>query len=182
MILTSTGLTTQNIVNELYKMLNKSINQVRVLFVPTAAINKDDQIMVSASFQELIDIGVVANNIVNYNCNRYISKEEFNDYDIIYFCGGDEDFLMKKINECNINNELIDAVNKNLIFIGVSAGSIIASDNMQNKKGLGLISLQINPHAEKDITPNGVVFNKNKIINLADDHAIIVFGQHIHIS
>ena len=181
LILTSTGLTTSDIINELYKMLNKNIDQVRVLFVPTAAITKEDQSMIPLCFQELISIGILANNIVNYNCNRYISKNEFNEYDIIYFCGGDENYLMKKINECNIYNELNKAVSENLIFIGVSAGSMIASDYMQDKKGLGLISLQINPHAEDNITPNGIIFNKDNIINLADDHAIIVLGKHIHL-
>lgn len=181
MILTSTGLTTPDIIDELYKMLNKPINQIRVLFVPTAAIDKKAQSVVPLCFQELIDLGVISNNIITYNCNRYISEDEFNEYDIIYFCSGNEDYLMKKINECNIINELNQAVNKQLIFIGVSAGSMIASDNMQYKKGLGLISLQINPHATKDITPNGIIFNKNNIINLADDHAIIVIGRHMHI-
>lgn len=181
LILTSTGLTTKSIINELYQMLNKNIDQIRVLFIPTAALTKDDQLMIPLCFQELVDLGILANNIISYNCDRYISENELNEYDIIYFCGGDENYLMKKINECNIYNEISKAVSNNLIFIGVSAGSMIASDNIEHKKGLGLVSLQINPHATKEVTPNGIVFNKDNIINLADNHAIIVLGKHVHI-
>lgn len=182
MILTSTGLSSPAIVQEFLNMLNKPIDQIKCLFVPTAANDKQSQEVIPLCFNELTDIGILSGNIISYNCDRYISANELNSYDVIYVCGGSETFLMKKINECGIADELKKAVEKNLIFIGVSAGSMIASNKIDKINGLGLVTITINPHATENITENGTIFKKtNETINLADDHAIIVSGRHMHL-
>lgn len=181
MILTSTGLDNDNVRNEFLNMLNKPVNQLYCLFIPTAANDKESQQMIPLCFNELTDIGILPGNIVTYNCDRYISQDELSAYDVVYVCGGDENYLMKKINEINVANELKKAVEQNLIYIGVSAGSMITSNKMQDKKGLGLITPQINPHAEKNITLPGTIFKKDEIINLADEHAVVVSGRHMHL-
>lgn len=176
MILTSSGMN-ETITQELLNTLNKSVNIIRCLFIPTAAINKDDELMIPVYFQQLVNIGILSGNITSYNCNRYLSVEELNDYDIIFVCDGNLDFLLKKINEVNIAGIIKKAVEDKIIYIGAGVGSIIATI----KNGFNLVSLQVNVHATENISKTDTIFNKNVPINLADEQAIIVSGKHMHI-
>ena len=182
MILTSTGFDNPAIQQEFLNMLNKPVDQIQCLFIPTAANDKQSQELIPLCFNELTDIGILPGNIITYNCDRYISSNELSEYDVVYVCGGSENYLMKKINECGIADELKKAIEQNLIFVGVSAGSMIASNKMNHHvNGLGLVPMQINPHAEENIVKDGTIFNKNQTINLSDQQAIVVSGKHMHV-
>ena len=179
LILTATDLN-NNIKQEFLNMLIKPINNIRCLFIPTAANTKEYQEMIPLYFQQLIDIGILPGNISTYNCDRYISLNELKEFDVIVFCDGNEDFLMQKINELNIADIIKQAIETKLIFIAIGNSINIALTKMKNKNGIGLISLSINLHAKDNIN-TGIIYNKKDIINLADNNAIIVLGTHMHI-
>lgn len=179
LILTATDLN-NNVKQEFLNMIITPINNIRCLFIPTAANTKEYQEMIPLYFQQLIDMGILAGNITTYNCDRYISLNELKEFDVIVFCDGDENFLMQKINELNIVESIKAAIEAKCIFIAIGNSIYIALSKMSNKKGIGLVSLSINLHAKDNIN-TGIIYNKKDIINLANNNAIIILGTHMHI-
>lgn len=169
-LLTSTGFDNKKFERLFIDNIGKPIKEVRVLFVPTAANDKESKEVVPFCRKELIDAGVLSKNIVTYNLDRPMEIRELMSFDAIYFCGGSETHLMKAIHKANFANVLIKAVKNGLFYIGVSAGSMIATGSVKNN--LGFIPNPLEPHCEKDVTPDGKI-PKGKIpINISDNQAV----------
>lgn len=169
-LLTSTGFSNKKLEKLFLDNINKPVDKVKVIFVPTAANDKESRSIIPFCFQDLINAGVKSKNIITYNLNRIMGLEEISKFDAIYFCGGSETHLMKAINHINFAPTLKAAINNGLFYIGVSAGSMIASSSVKNN--LGIIPNRLEPHCEKNITPDGILPNKDKPINLSDNQAI----------
>lgn len=169
-LLTSTGFDNKLFEKKFRDSMNKPINLVKVLFVPTAANDDESRSVVPFCRQDLTDAGVSDENIVTYNLDRPMSLKELSEYDAIYFCGGSETYLMEAINKIGFAPILLQAVERGLFFIGVSAGSMIASPSVENN--LGIINNPIEPHCEEDITPCGALPPIGETINLSDFQAV----------
>ena len=61
-------------------------------------------------------------------------------YDAIYFCGGSPEYLMKRIRRVRLAAPLRQFTEEGGVYVGVSAGSIIAASNMRS--GLQLVKLR----------------------------------------
>ena len=179
LILTSNGLCNETINNEFLNMLIVPVNTLRCLFIPTAAITKKSQELIPYYFNQLLDLGIQSGNITTYNCDRYINDEEIKSYNFVYVCDGDPSYLMKQINNINIQESLKKAI-ESVIYIGIGAGSQIVSETIGNKKGLGFIPSTIECHIEEKEF-EGSIFNKDVIIKLTDDQALIVTGRKFYV-
>ena len=60
---------------------------------------------------------------------RLMSAEELNQYDIIVFCGGNANTLLNEVNRTGFSVLLKPAIENGLIYLGISAGSMIAAGN-----------------------------------------------------
>lgn len=169
-LLTSTGFTNKNFERLFLDNVGKPVEQLRALFVPTAANDEESRNILPLCRQDLTDAGILDENIDTYDLDRPMDAIEIGLYDAIYFCGGSETYLMEAINKVNFGPVLLEAVNDGLFYIGVSAGSMIASSSV--KGSLGIIPNPLEPHCEKNITPNGKLPPKNAPINLSDDQAV----------
>lgn len=169
-LLTSTGFTNKKFEKLFINNIRKPINKVRVIFVPTAAIDKESKSILPECKKDLTNAGVLKQNIITYDLDYLMDINELSTFDAIYFCGGSENHLMKAINKIGFKKPLLNAINDSLFFIGVSAGSMIASNSVKNN--LGIIPNKLEPHCEKDITPDGPLPPRNIQINLSDDQAV----------
>ena len=175
-LLTSAGFDNKNIEKVFVENVGKPTGTVKVLFIPTAANDDESKEMVPLCHEEIVNAGVLADNIVTYDLDRQMDIGELGDYDAVYFCGGCEKHLMNKINEAGFGEVLMKAVENGLFFIGVSAGSMIASSSVENN--LGVISNPLEPHCEEDITPCGKLPENNQQINLSDNQAVWIYGDN----
>ena len=162
-LLTSTGFTNPNIKNKFLQLLTKSPLESKVLFIITAAQDPDSIRILPACLDDLTECGIKDENIRIYDMHESLNKDEINEYDAIYVCGGDTEYLENRMNEINLQNLIKEYKG---IYIGVSAGSIAA------QKALKLIENEIDVHCKygsenKIITPN-------KPINLTDNQAIYI--------
>ena len=88
-------------------------------------------------------------------------KKDFKKVDIIYFSGGNTFYLLEKIQQTKCANVIRDFVNSGKIYIGTSAGSVVAGPDiypvysldkiseapkLKGYKGLGLVDFVIFPH------------------------------------
>lgn len=175
-LLTSTGFTNKNIEKIFIDNIHKPLSDVKVIFVPTAANDPESKSIVPECYKDLTNAGIPDKNIMWYDLDRQMNLSEIMAYDAIYFCGGSEKYLIKRINQINFEPILISAINNGIFFIGVSAGSMIVSDSVKN--GLGIIKNKLEPHCEKNIALNGNInLNDNTQIRLSDNQALWIYGD-----
>jgi dipeptidase E len=187
LLLTSTGFENPNISKEFLKLVKKSPSEIKVLFVPIAAKTEEELKYVKESKKELIDLGV--KKIIEVKKNINYKK----DFDAIYICGGNTFYLLHRIRELSLDRLIKKFVKRGKIYIGVSAGSIIAGPNIEiaspfdkNKvnlkdlTGLNLINIIVSPHyckKEEKIIENFKKKSKYKVIPLTDKQALLVLGN-----
>lgn len=166
-LLTSTGFDNINIKNKFLELLDCPIKEAKVLFITTAAIDADSIRVLSYCLDDLTSCGIIDNNIKIYDMHKKIDLKEYN---AIYVCGGDTDYLESRIEELNYQDELREYISNGGIYIGVSAGSIIVCKNYPN--GICLIDNILDVHVENG-SKNGKIENNDNIY-LTDNQAIYI--------
>lgn len=196
LFLTSSGLN-ENTAKVFWECINKEPTDTRVIFVPSAAVGNDSaREGIAVCIERLMSMGIALNNILVYDLAllvsggyertyssyienipaqfRLMSAEELGRYDMIVFCGGNAEALMNEMNRTGLSEPLKQAVENGLIYLGISAGSMIAAGNFEN--GLGYLSIPLIPHAEKG-TPCGEV-PENGVIELSDGQVVLIKGEN----
>lgn len=174
LLLTSTGLMSECIQNVFLKNVPDDINQVKVIFVPTAANDDESRAMLPKCMNDLTKLGVKCENILEYDLDNSLTKEEALKYDAIYFCGGSTKYLLERINAIGFAAIIDEMLKANKLFIGVSAGSKICGSNYEGN--LGYLKRNIELHC-KDGSPFGVV-NWNNIVCLTDSQALVIDNEN----
>lgn len=170
LLLTSAGLVNQPIIDALADLVQKPFKTINLAFIPTAANVEPggkewliDDLYNCKKLQfkqvDIVDISAVAKNI----CQPRLEQA-----DILFFGGGNAHYLMKQIEKSGLKNLLMSWL-KTKIYLGLSAGSIIACHQRSDKysahffgepnhdekyKCLGLVNFQIIPHLNSDYFPN----------------------------
>ena len=137
----------------------------KAIFIPTAGDPYDNKDFIEADRIALEKYGldIVEMDIKNKN-EEEIRKAIFN-ADIILVAGGDTFYLMAKLKESGADKVIKEFIEKNGIYIGSSAGSIVCCptiegaeefDNpnlakgLDNFDGMGVFKDVIIPHAQKE--------------------------------
>jgi len=194
LFLTSVGFLNKKVADVFLKELNKEPNKSQVLMVSVQQ-TKQDKYYLEESKKELNDLGF--DDIFIYNLDRKILLDEVKDCDIIYVCGGNTYYIMKKFRETGLDRIVIKLVNQGKIYIGVSAGSIMAGPNikisgwgidgdkndvdLKDLTGFNFTNIAIFPHFEKDKHKQEIEEFRKKVdypvIELTDNQAVFVKGK-----
>ena len=195
LLLTSTGFSNKRFSSLFLEKINKKPEEIKVIFIPTAATDDDAKAMLPYCYQDLTSIGILSENIFIYDLRYLLSSssnkeqsdflrafrllpvEEMGNFDAIYFCGGDHSYLLDEVNRTDFKEVLKTAVENGLFYIGTSAGAIIAAENMPDN--LGLIKKHLNVHCVKG-TPSGKL-PSGKTIYLTDQQAVFIEGDNYEI-
>lgn len=159
------------------KMLEKPANEAKVLFIPTAAITDEAIQMVGKCRKELLCSGILPENITDFNIGDPITTDEALNYDCIYFTGGNTGYLLEKIKQTGFDRIIKAMVHANRVYVGVSAGSLIATPNIgepfdEKTSALALIQAYISVH-----NPQGTAARTDlplPHVPLTDDQALAV--------
>lgn len=143
-LLTSAGLETEEIKEYFEKMLGKEMSLVKAVFIPTASIDAGAIDVLPKCMNDLLKCGIVDKNIYVYDLHVGMEIEELSQYDVVYLCGGNTTYLLERINATGFNKTLMEYIRKNGMVIGVSAGSLIFSNNLAGN--LGLINTKLHVH------------------------------------
>lgn len=143
-LLTSAGLETEGIKECFVDMVNKNMSLVKALFIPTAAIDAGAIEVLPKCMNDLLKCGILDKNIDVFDLHTGMEFEKLQLYDAVYLCGGNAYYLLERINATRFNKSLMDYINNNGLVIGVSAGSLIFSNNLDNN--LGLIDTKLDVH------------------------------------
>lgn len=131
---------------------------------------------------------------INISEKRDFSRKNY--FDIYYVAGGNTFYILDRLKKTNLFSTIKKAVADGKIYIGTSAGSIIAGPDIEiagfgpsgdendihlkNLSGLGLVNFLVYPHylkKEKAVVEKFYKLSKKPIIVLADGQAIIVSGN-----
>lgn len=176
-LLTSCGLETETIENKFKNMLPKAPEKIKAMFIPTAANSPDAIEVLPKCLNDLLKCGILRENIVVNDLHDAGEGEMQNVFDVVYLCGGDPYYLLKRINECGFNRELMDYIDHGGIVVGVSAGSIIFANNMLDN--LGILQCSLDVHCSEEICERPGYYEKNRMqgIKLGNRQAIILDGD-----
>lgn len=165
-LLTSAGIVNSSIEQALLELVGKPVNEITVVFVPTAAnLIADDKSWLVKNYNDFLKLGLKSFDIVDIAA---VPKENwqkrFEVADIICFGGGDEQYLARVMRESGVVEALPELL-KTRVYMGISAGSMVAGKLLPedlirtllpeeifegNEKGFGLLDLSILPHFNSD--------------------------------
>lgn len=199
LFLTSGGLT-DDMKKHFFDIIGKRPEEVKVLFIPTAAIETDGaREGIAICLYELSLMGIPYENILVYNLElilsegyertyssyvkdtfmlaRLLTDEEIKMFDVVFVGGGDASVLCREMVRTGFDKKLKRAINDGLVYVGISAGSMYAAGNLAD--GLHIIDNPIIPHH------NGMKLtelpNDRDEIGLADGQAVYIANDSISI-
>ena len=195
LFLTSNGLN-EKTTSLFWKYVGKEPIDTKAILVPSAAVDNDGaREGIIVCMERLMNMGIPANNILIYDLAlllsdgykrtyssyvrdipaqlRLMNALELAQYDVIAFCGGNARRLMDEVNRTGLSEPLKQAIEKGLVYLGISAGSMIAAGNFADS--LGYLANPLIPHAEKG-SPCGEI-SKEGLIELADGQTVLIRGE-----
>lgn len=194
LLLTSAGFENPKIGRLFLKLVKKPANEIKVIFIPAAAITGEEKYYVKKSEEELLSAGIKHQNIKVLELEREIPYKDVENFDVIYVCGGNTFYLLNQVRNTGFDKTIKECVKNGKLYVGVSAGSILVGPNikiaclgdknecgLKNFTGLNLIDMAISPHANaKNDIDTIIAFAKQagyKILPLADNQALLVLDD-----
>jgi dipeptidase E len=170
-LLTSTGLSHKDIEKSFSEMVGKPYEEISVLFIENASTNEIEQQYVDKSFAELIDLGVLKKHIQVCHTPEDLLDISQIKQDVIYVCGGNSFHLLRDIRKTNFGEKIKEAMKKDVVYLGVSAGSIVLTpkiciasiepadenfDKVKNLSGLSIVDFEVSVHSPEIVTFDSV--------------------------
>ena len=195
LFLTSSGLN-EKTTPLFWECVGKEPIDTKAILVPSAAVENDGaREGIIVCMDALSQSGISVNNILLYDLTlllsdgykrtyssyvrdipaqlRLMNALELAQYDVIAFCGGNARTLLDEVNRTGLSEPLKQAIEKGLVYLGISAGSMIAAGNFADS--LGYLANPLIPHAEKG-SPCGEI-SKAGLIELADGQTVLIRGE-----
>ena len=174
-LLTSAGFETDRITAIFHGLFEKQPADIKALFIPTAANFPGAIAVLPKCVNDLLHAGIPSENIGVFDLHRGMSKDELSKYDVVYFTGGSSEYLLERINATGFNKTLIDYINNGGVYVGVSAGSGIAANDLPDS--LKLINCTLSVHMPAGTASGIIDTSANPHINLTDSSVIRILDN-----
>ncbi|BCN29064.1 Type 1 glutamine amidotransferase-like domain-containing protein [Anaeromicropila herbilytica] len=178
-ILTSAGFENKLIEHKFLDIVDKPSNKIKALWIPTAAIYDDAKAVLPMCMEDLLNAGILPENIKTYDLDLEMKYEEMVTYDAVYVCGGDSRYLLDKMYEANFVSVLKRFIDQGGIYIGVSAGSYICAKGFEDN--LGFLPCTLSVHCMEGSVAGDLDMNQCEHINLTNNQAIIMEDEKCYI-
>lgn len=199
LLLTSGGLTNQTIIDTLVDLLDRPLKQTRVAFIPTASTldlaGKAYSTQSRLRLKRLGFLEVKSVDIAKLPKSAWLSNLE--NTDLIYVNGGNTTYLMNCFNESGLSKE-IPRLLKDKVYVGVSAGSYIATPDIRFNtdnvteilQGLQLVEFGLQVHLNsprfpivktEDLARKRVAGCPYRVYVLDDEMAIKIDGDNMEV-
>ncbi|MDD5464489.1 MAG: Type 1 glutamine amidotransferase-like domain-containing protein [Candidatus Moranbacteria bacterium] len=180
LLLTSAGISNKSISDALLNLTIKPFSELNVAFIPTASnVEKGDKFWLIDDLTSLKNLGFKQVDIVDISA---LSKEAWiprlEEADIFYFEGGSTFHLMHWIEKSGLKEVLLEML-KTRVYVGVSAGSMVACKNLDlstserlydekpgeddKDEGLGYVDFLVRPHLNSPYFPKLNLENLEKM-------------------
>lgn len=206
LLLTSGGLMNQSIISALKDLCVRDFSELNLAFIPTAAnLEEGDKWWLIQDLEACKKLGLKQLDIVDISAlPQQVWKKRLEEADILLFSGGNTYHLMHWLNVEN-SGDIIKEMLKTKIYVGVSAGSLVATPNISNagdekesvteigeeaiEKGLDLVDFMFEPHINNKHFPDRTFEKIEKeaskmpytVYALDDQSAIKVNGESVEV-
>jgi dipeptidase E len=102
-----------------------------VVFISTAGNVEDDRSYIDIDKDALEELGLIIDELDVETAEKTEISKKLADADYIYVEGGNTFFLLQELRNSGTDKLLIEQINKGKLYIGCSAGSIIASKDIE---------------------------------------------------
>jgi peptidase E len=174
-LLTSCGFENKRILEIFQSLLEKEPSAARALFIPTAANDADAIAVLPKCMGDLLNAGIPAKSITVFDLHRNMTSEELGQYDAVYFTGGSSQYLLQRINDTGFNQTLTQFIDRGGVYVGVSAGSIVAANNLPGN--LGYINCTLGVHTKIGTKSGRINVSDTPHIDLTNYSAILIQGE-----
>ncbi len=155
-LLTSGGFNSDAITNKFKDLAGDNYNQP-VAIITTASYDKEKDQYAVLAYKQFVDMGFTDIDFVDIEVDP---QKDFSKYGVIYVCGGNTFTLLKYAKESNLKSSIEKLLDRGGVYVGVSAGSIIAGPSiasavvngdenyieLKDLAGLNLTNTIIYPH------------------------------------
>lgn len=170
LLLTSGGLSNKSIITALKDLTSKPLKKLNLAYIPTASnVEEGDKWWILKDLEICKKLGFKAIDIVDISAlPKKMLQKRLESSDILFFEGGNTFHLMYWINKSGLK-DIIPKLLKSKIWIGVSAGTIVATSSLElssddkeilkemeetiYNKGLNLVNFLVVPHANNEYFP-----------------------------
>lgn len=183
LLLTSAGFTNRSITNALADLCRKPFDELNLAYIPTAAnVESGDKDFMIKALVDCQDLGFKSVDIVDISAIPIeMVKKRLEEAHVLFFGGGNTSHLMYWIQKSGVK-EILHWLLTTRVYVGVSAGSMVASRNLiladtpilyreesnaDRMEGAGLIDFNIRPHYNSDNFPH------------VNDESIEVISQNV---
>ncbi|MCL4354375.1 peptidase E, partial [Patescibacteria group bacterium] len=192
LFLTSAGLQ-KGIRDYFIELLPRKPEETKVCFIPTAADPYEDKSFIQADKDLAEEIGLQIGELDLKNENKESLLFKLSHYDVIYVCGGNTFYLLDWVRKSSFDKVIEELLDKGKVYVGSSAGSLIAGPsieisgwknldkniiNLKDLTGLNLVPFGVFPHYEDKFKP--LLEKETKEINypvyvLSDKQAVLCY-------
>lgn len=187
----------------LEKFYGETIKGKTITFIPTACNVESYTGYMDNDRKALEKLGI---RVIELDVSKESSTDHIeniiNKNDMIFIGGGNTFYLLQELRKSKADKIILEAINKNKLFIGVSAGSIITSPNIEYSKkmdditkapylknfdGLNLVDFYVLPHylnepfSKSTMKINADYANKINLIPINNTQVICVTGSQTNI-
>lgn len=148
---------------------------ISMAYGQTISLARRARAVLAKCMEDLFNAGIRAENIMVYNLEEPMPLAKLRCYDAIYFCGGSPEYLMKRIRRVRLAAPLRQFTKEGGVYVGVSAGSIVAAANMRS--GLQLVNCVLHVHCGAGEQPGEVPLALCPQIRLTNSRAFRVAGR-----
>lgn len=182
------------------KLLDKDPKKVKVAFIPTAAYPEVDKWFVKAATDEIEKLGMSWEEIELKNEDKDSLYKKLKEFDVIYVNGGNTFYLLDWVRKSGFDQIIKKLLGEGKIYIGVSAGSILAGTNIEisgwdatwdknvvglkDLTGLNLVPFVISPHfteAERKVLEEKSKETDYSVWAITDKQAVLVDDEKVKI-
>jgi len=179
-----------------------SVEGKTVTFIPTASIVEKVNFFVKSGRKALEKIGMIVDELDISIAASEVIAEKLAKNDFIYISGGNTFFLLQELKRSGAGNIITEQVNAGKVYIGESAGAMVAAPNieyagamdsvkkapnLENFDGLGLTDFYTVPHHTNAPFKKAVEKIKNQysphltLHPISNKEAVLVNGDKVEV-
>ena len=147
------------------KFLDKNTESKKILFIPTATNVDEYKKYIHLTQKAFEDFGYEVENFDVSIFSEEIAKEKLSEAKTVFISGGNTFYLLQELKRKNLTSYLKERIENGLLYIGESAGSVIAAPDIEyasivddktlateldDYTGLNLVDFYIVPHFEEE--------------------------------
>jgi dipeptidase E len=174
-LLTSTGLSSQNVFNK-FKEIADFKKYKKVVIITTAALEKENNQYSQLSLSQLKSIGFEVIDFYDFENDGF---RDLSAYDVVFVMGGNTFKLLKFAKEVGFDKEIKALLERGGIYVGVSAGSLIVGPSIKiaegvdanevgltDFKGFSFVDFIVFPHYSNEFEESIKLFERDNNINI----------------